>query len=136
MAMNTGSRQTQAAINVTPMIDVLLVLLIIFIAIAPGRSFGLEAAAAQPSQAASPAEEESPVVLQIAGDGSYKVNSESVACPALRERLISVFARRARRVVFVKADDDLDFGLVAEAIDAAHDANITMLALMPREARR
>jgi biopolymer transport protein ExbD len=105
MAMNTATGKTQAAINVTPMIDVLLVLLIIFIAIARGRSFGLNAAAPQPSQATPPSEEENPVVLQITRDGSYRLNSESVPGSALRERLIAVFARRARRVVFVKADE-------------------------------
>lgn len=76
------------------------------------------------------------MVLQIAADGSYKLNSESVPAASLRERLMSLFARRARRVVFVKADDDLEFGIVAQAIDAAHEANVTKVALMPREFRR
>jgi biopolymer transport protein ExbD len=81
---------------------VLLVLLIIFVAIAPSRSVGLDAVAPQPSQGALASEQEQPMVLQIASDGSYKLNSESVPRRDLRERLVHVFARRAQRVIFRK----------------------------------
>jgi biopolymer transport protein TolR len=132
MAMSVSSGQTQAAINVTPMIDVLLVLLIIFMAIAPVRPFGLDAAVPRNSMERPQPEAGNPVVLEIAGDGSYLLNSQVVARPALRERLTTVFARRGERVLFVKAAAGLEFQVVADAIDTAHGVNIDRVALMPR----
>jgi biopolymer transport protein ExbD len=78
------------------------------------------------------AERENPVVLEIAGDGSYKLNSEAVVRSALRDRLVAVFERRGERVLFVKAAAGLAFAVVAAAIDTAHGANIDRVALLPR----
>jgi biopolymer transport protein ExbD len=114
------------------MIDVLLVLLIIFMAITPQQSSGLNALTPQASTETETRERENPVVLEIAGDGSHRVNTQLLDVSLLRERLIAIYSRRSDRVLFVKAAPDLDFGVVARAIDAAHGASVDRVALMPR----
>ena len=73
---------------------------------------------------------EAPVVLEIADDGSYRVNTQPVTNEALGARLEEIYSRRGDKVLFVKAASSLEFSAVAAAIDVAHDARIERIALI------
>jgi biopolymer transport protein ExbD len=115
----------------TPMIDVLLVLIIIFMVITPLTPHGLEALVPQPP---SPHRNADPdprtVVIVLEKDGSIKLNQEPVEEASLQQRLRDIFKTRAERAVFVKGDPSLDFAPVAHAIDLAHGAGIDKVGLM------
>jgi biopolymer transport protein TolR len=137
MAMTTGSSGgAMGDINVTPMIDILLVLLIIFMVIVPVTPKGLDALVPQPPknpQQQPPQNDRTIVVQVIYRPGvapSYKINETDVAKTDLLPRLTEIYANRAERVMFVKGDDDLNFAYIAEVIDIAHSANVDHIGLM------
>ena len=132
LGSDTPGTGLRASINVTPMIDVLLVLLIVFMAIAPQRAVGFEAMTPPAQHNGAPEGQENPIVLEIAADGSYRLNTVPIAGASLGERLAAIYARRAERVLFVRAAPDLEFRIVAGAIDIAHGAAVDRIALMPR----
>jgi biopolymer transport protein TolR len=133
MAMTSGGKKgPKSDINMTPMIDVLLVLIIIFMVITPLTPHGLEALVPQPpppNQKPNLADQRT-VVIVLDKDGSIKINQDPVQESDLQQRLVDIFKTRAERVVFVKGDPDLEFAPVARAIDIAHGAGIDKVGLM------
>jgi biopolymer transport protein TolR len=127
MAMSNGN---QAQINVTPLIDVLLVLLIIFMIIIPQKSTGLAANVPQPAPDSSAAPQND-IVVNVGEHREVTINTQPVPWEELRTRLQQVFARRPNGVLFVTAAREADFEDVAAVIDTARGAGIAKVALMP-----
>jgi len=132
MAVGGPGGGPKADINMTPMIDVLLVLIIIFMVITPLTPKGLEALVPQPPPPNQKVQEDNTrtVVIVINRDKSMMINQEQTDENKLGSRLEEIFKTRAERVVFVKGDPDLEFRDVAKAIDIAHGAGIDKVGLM------
>jgi biopolymer transport protein ExbD len=121
-------------INVTPMIDILLVLLIIFMVIVPVTPKGLDALVPQPpkTKTNNPPTDRT-IVVQVFATGvqpTYKINETDVAKADLLPRLTEIYANRAERVMFVRGDDNVDFRYIADVIDIARAANVDHIGLM------
>jgi biopolymer transport protein ExbD len=127
-----GPGGVKSDINMTPMIDVLLVLIIIFMVITPLTPKGLEALVPQPPppNMKQTQSDQRTVVIVINKDKSMLINTEPSDEARLGPRLEEIFKTRAERVVFVKGDPDLEFRDVARAIDIAHGAGIDKVGLM------
>ena len=128
MAMMAGQK---AQINMTPMIDILLVLIIIFMVIAPLKQKGLQTLLPQPalpdSQPAPPAND---IVLTVCSDGTLRLNQEPVDREHLGARLARLFQAAPDHVIFVRGEKGIEFRPVAEVIDIANGAGLNRVALM------
>jgi biopolymer transport protein TolR len=135
MAMLVGGPgRLKAEMNITPMIDVLLVLMIIFMVILPDSSEGLRALAPQPASDAAKPTQESPLVITVIDDITVRLNQEEpVPIERLDAKLRDLFKTAANHVIFVRGEKEgLEYQYVARVIDIARGAGIEKVALMPR----
>ena len=127
-----GKGGALADMNVVPLIDILLVLLIIFMVITPTTPKGLEALVPQPSpnQQSNPDVMAKTIVVQVETGGKLKINQEETTWENLGPRLEEIFKQRAEKIAFVKGDENVQFYEVARAIDIMRGSGVDKVGLI------
>jgi biopolymer transport protein ExbD len=134
MAMGLGGLgQNQSNINVTPLIDVLLVLLIIFMMVTPILTKALQSDIPQKVDQPLPAEyTEKQLVVRVTSDGRLLLNREEVGLSSLPSRLREIFAQRGgKKVIFLDADNRVLYGTVVEVMDLCRDGGVETIGVVP-----
>jgi biopolymer transport protein ExbD len=124
-----GKRGIVSEMNVVPLIDILLVLLVIFMII-PRYSKGEEALIPQPSTEKVLGPPPDVVVIQVLADGTLKINQEPITFEKLGPRIEEIFKQRASRIAFIRGDRPVEFGVVANVIDVMHTSGIASVGLL------
>jgi biopolymer transport protein TolR len=133
MSVGGSNRGIFVEMNVVPLIDVLLVLLVIFMII-PHKQNGLMAELPQPAPPDHPVDPQSSViVVQVLADGTLRINQEAVNWDGLGVRLEEILGSRANRTAFVRGDGALEFQVVARVIDVMRSAGVSSVGLMTPE---
>ena len=136
MAMSTGGGGGLTNdINVTPMIDVLLVLLIIFMLVVPMARKAIDVQLPDPTPTnAPPPVNSDQIVLSVNKDGSYAINKEAVTKPRLAARLKEIYDPRPDKIIFVKGDPKVKYQDVIFAMDVARGAGVKVIGFTPKDA--
>ena len=138
----SGGGPNQAEINITPLIDILLVLIIVFmVVVSMSKTEGLKAEIPQPAppgKSLPPPDRTIVVQLDVnaQGEPDIKINEEPVMWKALPDRLTEIFAARVEKVAFVKGAKEIDFDYVAQVIDIAHASGIKSVGLLTAEPKQ
>jgi biopolymer transport protein TolR len=131
----SGDRGTMSQINVTPLVDVMLVLLVIFMVTAPMMQQGVQVNLPKAETKALPAPEAS-VVVSIERSGKLFINSAEVPAEQLRTRLAGMFAGKGKKEVFLKADRDVPYGEVVKTMAEIKGAGIERLGMVTEPTQR
>ena len=136
MGMSAASPRGRvlSAINVTPLIDVLLVLLIIFMVVQQGLQRGLSMQVPPPNRDTIAVPPPTSLVLEVLPAGALRLNGQPVAQRSLAGTLRGVFAARPRKVLFVKGAEGVPYAEVVAAVDASRSAGVEVVSLVPRAA--
>jgi len=139
MAMGAGGSRggLSADINVTPMIDVLLVLLIIFMITLPlsRRTFDVQVPPEQKNQPRQRQQQSDQIVLELRADGSYAVNNQPVTLSGLEATFHTIYDQRPAKLLFIKAAPNRKYREVVEAMDVAHGAGVQVIGFTPADAK-
>jgi biopolymer transport protein ExbD len=135
MAIHRGSLDTLADINVTPMVDVMLVLLIIFMVITPllQKGVSVDKALSHNPRDMPDAEKTDAVEVAITRDGKYFLNAQPVALDEITKQVDDLMANKLNKVVFIKSDARAKYGDVVSAVDNVRAAGIEQLGLITEE---
>ena len=136
MGMNVGNptEGLQNDPNVVPMIDVLLVLLIIFMAAVPSMRKAIDLQLPDPTPSTAPAQASTQIVLEVGPNDYYAVNKEVVARDRLLTRLTEIYADRPEKIMFVKGDPKVVYENVIWAMDVARGAGVKVIGVPPKDA--
>jgi biopolymer transport protein TolR len=138
MAMDVGGKKggPMSDINITPLIDVLLVLLIIFMVIVPRTPHGLSTLIPQPNKKKQQQQDvlNRLVVVTVNAQQQIAINQTPVTVDNLQDRLTDIFKTRApdERIMFVQGDPNVPFAAVAKVIDLGHGADLNKIGLIPK----
>jgi len=132
MAMSTGGKGgVKAEPNVTPMIDVMLVLLIIFMLVIPAINAGFQAVPPQGQNLKPHPEEDTDQVLGIDAKGQYYLNKKAIHNEDLAKMLKGIFENRTEdKLLYIKAHKDIEYGKVLDAMDIASHNDVRVTALI------
>src|SRR6266568_4586658 len=134
MAMGStgGGEGLSSDINVTPLIDVLLVLLIIFMITQPmsRKAFDVQV---PPKQTKSKAQNQAQIVLELRPDGSYAINGQPQELSQLDQALHQIYDQRPAKLLFIKAAPNRKYVDVMQAMDIAHGAGVQVIGFTPPE---
>src|SRR2546427_10188320 len=137
-----GGKKTEGAvaatINVTPMIDVMLVLLIIFMITLPlsRRDFDVQVPPEQKNQPKQKQQQSDQIVLDLRPDGSYAVNTQLVPLEGLEAKFHELYDQRPAKLLFIKAAPNRKYGDIVHAMDIARGAGVQVIGFTPSEASK
>ena len=134
MSMNVGKKGYQSDINITPYIDILLVLLIIFMMVAPLKQHEHPVRVPQPAPATQPKDvKPDSIIVDMDLDHTIRLNQQPITLDKLESTLTEVFSRRAVKNLFIRGDSDLPYGDVFVLLDIAKRSGVADIALLEQK---
>ena len=136
MSMSSGSGNTGLTNepNVTPMIDVLMVLLIIFMVIVPTSRKAIDVQLPDPNPAPSVATNSTQIVLSVHPGGQYEINKEPATAATVAARLKQIYDPRPDKIIFIKGDPNVTFQDIIKAMDVSRGAGVKVIGFTPKTA--
>ena len=138
MAMSSGNPSSGLSneINVTPMIDVLLVLLIIFMMVIPMSRKAIDLQLPDPTPSDEPqGPPPSQIVLEVLPGGTFRINTQPVAKADLAKKLKEIYGPRPDKIIFVKGDPAVKYSDVIGAMDVARGSGVKVIAMTPKDVK-